>query len=183
MMDKYKDDLKFQEFLRVHKRNSFEEWNLDSILNVGKEFETQKKVESENEAETGSSEDDSAEKVALKETISDLDYLRALTVPSGDETQTEKKDKDSKKSETKKEKTKKEPKNETYFDVKLSNLPFKTKKKDVKIFLKPLKPQSIRVPQKVNCTASISPFNQVLLAYCPPPTNLLFKSCHNTVGI
>ena len=131
LMDKYKDDLKFQEFLRVHKRNSFEEWNLDSILNVGKEFETQKKVESENEAETGSSEDDSAEKVALKETISDLDYLRALTVPSGDETQTEKKDKDSKKSETKKEKTKKEPKNETYFDVKLSNLPFKTKKKDV----------------------------------------------------
>ena len=38
-MEKYKDDQKFQEFLRIHKRNSFEEWNLDAILNVGKEYE------------------------------------------------------------------------------------------------------------------------------------------------
>ena len=39
LMEKYKDDQKFQEILRIHKRNSFEEWNLDAILNVGKEYE------------------------------------------------------------------------------------------------------------------------------------------------
>ena len=38
-------------------------------------------------------------------------------------------------------KPKKEPKNETYFTVKLSGLPYKVKKKDVKLFFKPLKPK------------------------------------------
>ncbi len=41
LLEKHKGDQKFKEFLRIHKRNSFEEWNLDSILNVGKEFEEQ----------------------------------------------------------------------------------------------------------------------------------------------
>ena len=38
-------------------------------------------------------------------------------------------------------KAKKEPKNETYFTVKLTGLPNKVKKKDVKLFFKPLKPK------------------------------------------
>jgi multiple RNA-binding domain-containing protein 1 len=164
-MEKYKDDRKFQEFLRIHKRNSFEEWNLDSILNVGKEFENQKngkdrddsELKSEDEAESES--DGEPEKVALKETVSDLDYLKSMTVKK-DQTENEEdaetdaetdEETEKKGAETKeqKEKKKKEPKNEKYFDVKLSNLPFKTKKKEVKNFLKPLKPKSIRVPTKV----------------------------------
>jgi hypothetical protein len=164
-MEKYKDDLKFQEFLRVHKRNSFEEWNLDSILNVGKEFETQKTNEVENE--TTSEDDDSTEKVALKETVSDLDYLKAMTVPSEgsdklDTTKKKKKDKDNNNKVTgeakeQKERSKKEAKNEHYFEVKLSNLPFKTKKNEVKHFLKPHKPKSIRVPPRVIIIANNQP--------------------------
>ena len=160
LMEKYKDDQKFQEFLRIHKRNSFEEWNFDSILNVGKEFENQNdekdRDESKSEDESESeSEDDAVEKVALKETVSDLDYLKSMTVKKdqAENEEDEETDKETEKkgTETKeqKEKKKKEPKNEKYFDVKLSNLPFKTKKKDVKNFLKPLKPKSIRVPTKV----------------------------------
>ncbi len=156
LMEKYKDDLKFQEFLRVHKRNSFEEWNLDSILNVGKEFESQKEVkddqedDDENESEDKEDEEEE-EKAALKETVSDLDYLKSIKVKSD---KLEDEDGESEgvkeaKTKEKKEKKKNEPKNEKYFDVKLSNLPFKTKKKDVKLFLQPLKPKSIRVPTKV----------------------------------
>ncbi len=157
-MEKYKDDLKFQEFLRVHKRNSFEEWNLDSILNVGKEFESQKEDkdrQEEDDDESESEDEDEVEKeekAALKETISDLDYLKSIKVKSDKQENDDgelKKDKDPETKE-KKEKKKKEPKSEKYFDVKLSNLPFKTKKKDVKLFLQPLKPKSIRVPTKVH---------------------------------
>ena len=43
----------------------------------------------------------------------------------------------------------KEPKNEAYYTVKLSGLPFKAKKKDVKSFFGTIKPKSIRVPQKI----------------------------------
>merc|ERR1712029_698925 len=49
----------------------------------------------------------------------------------------------------KKEKKKKEAKNEEYFTVKLSGLPYKAKKKDVKKFLQPLKAKSIRVPRQI----------------------------------
>lgn len=39
------------------------------------------------------------------------------------------------------------------FTIKLRGLPYKAKKKDVKEFLKPLKPKSIRVPPKVKSIA------------------------------
>ena len=61
--------------------------------------------------------------MAKDETVSDLDYLKAKTVKEKDK------------------KAKKEPKNETYFTVKLTGLPNKVKKKDVKLFFKPLKPK------------------------------------------
>jgi hypothetical protein len=85
LLEKYADDKKFQEFLRVHKRNSFEEWNLDSILNVGKEFESQNAETGRDEPDDdGGDDDDGAEeKVALKETVSDLDYLKSMMVAAG----------------------------------------------------------------------------------------------------
>ena len=61
--------------------------------------------------------------MARNKSVSDLDYLKAKTVKEKDK------------------KPKKEPKNETYFTVKLSGLPYKVKKKDVKLFFKPLKPK------------------------------------------
>jgi len=41
LLAKYKDDKKFQEFLRVHKRNAIDGWTNDNILQVGKEFSKQ----------------------------------------------------------------------------------------------------------------------------------------------
>ena len=165
-MEKYKDDLKFQEFLRVHKRNSFEEWNIDSILNVGKEFESQKEVkdmkeDDDDDDESESEDEEEEEKAALKETVSDLDYLKSIKVKSDKEETQDGESKKDPETKEKKEKKKKEPKNEKYFDVKLSNLPFKTKKKDVKLFLQPLKPKSIRVPTKVYLLLNTTGFRQV----------------------
>ncbi len=76
------------------------------------------------------------DKVAMKKSVSDLDYLKSI--------------KSAEKETKKKPKEPKEPKNVTYYCIKLSNLPFKSKKKDVKMFLKPLKAKSIRVPTKIH---------------------------------
>lgn len=57
LLAKYKDDEKFQEFLRVHKRNALDGWNNDAILQVEKEFDEQKKGEDEKESDV-SNEDD-----------------------------------------------------------------------------------------------------------------------------
>jgi len=78
------------------------------------------------------------DKVALKKNVSDMDYLKSM-----------------KASQPEKKKKKKEPKNVLLHCVKLSNLPFKSKKKDVKVFLKPLKPKSIRVPPKIHGIAYV----------------------------
>ena len=77
-------------------------------------------------------------KIALKETVSDLDYLKSMMVKKASEeeekdTEEQTDEKTSNREEKKKEKKEKERKNETYYDVKLSNLPFKTKVKDVVI--------------------------------------------------
>jgi RNA recognition motif-containing protein len=73
------------------------------------------------------------DKVAMKKSVSDLDYLKSIKAT----------EKDTKKKP-------KEPKNVSYYCIKLSNLPFKAKKKDVKMFLKPIKAKSIRVPTKIH---------------------------------
>ena len=163
LLEKFKDDQKFQEFLRIHKRNSFEEWNLDSILNVGKEFEDQQsnkvaKSDGDDDGEDvdddANDEDDEAEpdedKLAHDKKVSDLDYLKSMmtTVKAEGDDEAAAAEPDESKKEGK-EKKKKAPKNETYFEVKLSNLPYKAKAKDVKKFLKPLKPKSLRVPRQV----------------------------------
>eukprot|EP00095_Tigriopus_kingsejongensis_P007108 maker-scaffold130_size324016-snap-gene-2.23 protein:Tk07108 transcript:maker-scaffold130_size324016-snap-gene-2.23-mRNA-1 annotation:"rna-binding protein 19" len=51
--------------------------------------------------------------------------------------------------------TKKTPKNETYYTVKLSGLPLKWKKKELKAFLRPLKAKSIRRPPQVGGIAYV----------------------------
>ena len=38
LLDKHRGDPKFQEFLRIHERNSSEAWNNDAILDVGKQY-------------------------------------------------------------------------------------------------------------------------------------------------
>ena len=109
ILDKYKDDPKFQEFLRVHQRNSAESWTNDSIVEVANLYVTQTKPVEEKTVEAEEVNDENANEVA--------------------------------KSTSKKK---------DYFHVKLSNLPYKFKKRHVKAFLDPLKAPSIRVPPKIH---------------------------------
>merc|ERR1712083_691110 len=72
LLAKYKDDPKFQEFLRVNKRNAAEAWNNDAILEVGKNYQNDQQDEEEDAVE-----DLDEDKEALKEGLSDLDYLKS----------------------------------------------------------------------------------------------------------
>ena len=75
-----------------------------------------------------------------------MDYLKSLSGATGGEENTGETETAPKADKTKK---KKEHKNEDYFTVKLTNLPYNAKKKDVKNFLQPLKAKSIRVPRQI----------------------------------
>lgn len=55
----------------------------------------------------------------------------------------------------KKTKAEKSQKYDKLFTIKLTNLPFKARKRDVKAFLKPFKVDSIRVPQKIHGIAFV----------------------------
>merc|ERR1711997_662414 len=72
LLAKYKDDPKFQEFLRVNKRNAAEAWNNDAILEVGKNYQ-----DDQQDGEEDAVEDLGEDKEALKEGLSDLDYLKS----------------------------------------------------------------------------------------------------------
>ena len=157
LLEKYKDDAKFQEFLNIHKRNATASatWNNDAILDAGKTYE-------EDEENIGPKADDADKKddlpnesiennkVALDEKVSDLDYLKSLSssfeTKKNDPEQVKQQESQTNENINKKVK---EPKNEAYYTVKLSGLPFKAKKKDVKSFFGSIKPKSIRVPQKI----------------------------------
>ena len=157
LLEKYKDDAKFQEFLNIHKRNATASatWNNDAILEAGKTFEEDEenigpKADDVDKEDDLSNESIENNKVALDEKVSDLDYLKSLSssveTKENDPEQAKQRESQTKENINKKVK---EPKNEAYYTVKLSGLPFKAKKKDVKAFFGTLKPKSIRVPQKI----------------------------------
>ena len=153
LLEKYKNDAKFQEFLNIHKRNATASatWNNDAILEAGKSYEEDEenigpKADSVDKEDDLANENIENNKVALDKKISDLDYLKSLS----SSVETKKNDSEqTKEQESQTNKKVKEPKNENYYTVKLSGLPFKAKKKDVKAFFGTLKPKSIRVPQKI----------------------------------
>jgi len=117
ILTKYKDDPKFQEFLKAHKHNDTESWTNDSIVEVANLY---------------------AEKTrGRKNTI--------VTNEEQSSVETE----DSHVQPTKL------ANNNKYFHVKLTNLPYKFKKKQVKAFLHPLKPPSVRVPPKIHGIAYV----------------------------
>ncbi len=144
LLEKYKDDAKFQEFLRVHKRNLPEgsKWDSDTILEVAETY-------GKDESEADQVDEESQADGAKNEELSDLDYLKSKmvddTVPAAAADDAEGSKKPSKKT----------PKNEEYFTVKISGLPYKAKKKHVKTFLKPMSAKSIRVPPKIKGIAYV----------------------------
>ena len=149
LMDKYKNDPKFQEFLRVHQRNSTETWNNDAILQVGKAYED------EPEEENVATEEIVIEKnkEACESKLSDLDYLKTKGLKE-DENVQGKLLQLSAETPQKLEKFQRESK--IFFTVKLENLPCTTKKKDVKKFFGPNTGiKSIRVPRNIKGIAYV----------------------------
>jgi len=115
--DKHKDDVKFQEFMKIHNKNgAWGNENLEATAEV---------EEKENKEEEKENEEVEAEDTPKVKTVeSDLDYLKTKTVA-------------------------KEKKNIKLYTIKLTGLPYKFKKKDLKSLLAPLKPASMRVPPKI----------------------------------
>lgn len=57
ILEQYKDDPKFQEFLRVHKRNDLESWNNDAIVELAEQFKTKGKVAGKESADDDDDKD------------------------------------------------------------------------------------------------------------------------------
>lgn len=125
MLEKYKDDPQFEEFIKVQSSKGKKIEDLLAQIKLLKNEENTDLSISGKDNE----EENPDEKLAQKN-ISDLDYMKLLM--------------------KKTEKTKKVKEKIDLFTIKLKGLPYVCKKKDIKLFLKPLKPQSIRVPQKVH---------------------------------
>ncbi|RZC31811.1 RNA-binding protein 19 [Asbolus verrucosus] len=133
---KYQDDPMFEEFLELHAPE--EKKKLHKIVERTS-IETQENDNvDESEHDETENETDLQNKLA-DEKISDLEYMHKLM----------------KKKETKQASTKKEPKNIELFTLKLKGLPYSCKKKDIKHFLKPVTPFSIRRPTKIHGIAYV----------------------------
>ncbi|XP_001807432.1 probable RNA-binding protein 19 [Tribolium castaneum] len=135
LLKKYQDDPMFEEFLELH--NPEESKKLRKIIEKQKEHDVKSESE-EDEGKGSSSENDSDEETQDRladQKISDLEYMKKLV--------------------KKKEKPKKEPKKLDLFTLKLRGLPYNSRKKDIKQFLKPVTPFSIRLPAKIHGIAYV----------------------------
>ncbi|XP_050680009.1 probable RNA-binding protein 19 [Leptidea sinapis] len=149
LLKKHKDDPLFAEFIEAH-TNEQTMWIKEIFTEVNKS-DDDSGVEEENEdlkditKETKSNDMEIPTAKAIESElktadaqISDLEYMKVLM-----------KKVDGFKEEAENITTPSEPKkirNRPLFHVKINGLPFKCKKKDVKAFLKPLVPYSIRLP-------------------------------------
>nr|CAH7745100.1 unnamed protein product [Callosobruchus chinensis] len=130
LLEKYKDDPLFEEFLQVHAPDETAKLH---------QIKSQKTDEDDSGQESGNdSEVDNTEAAKLaNEEISDLEYMKQLMKGEGE-----------RKPRQKMEKKVKEKVN--LFTVKLRDLPYNVKKKDIKQFFKPLACFSIRIPRQVH---------------------------------
>lgn len=147
---KHKDDPLFMEFLESHKATGAKAvWTNDAVIdNIVKKDEDKENSENsdsghdsgtEKEEEEVKEDKNEKEKIANK-VISDLEYMEALKkkVPTINKEAPQ---------------TKHGPLK--FFTVKLRGLGYNHKKKHIKQFFSPLKPQSIRVPPKIKGIAYV----------------------------
>ncbi|KAL1517600.1 hypothetical protein ABEB36_001341 [Hypothenemus hampei] len=126
ILEKYKDDPLFEDFLQVQGDSN----KLEKL----KELKLKKSSKNDSTSDSGhESPEESEEKVANK-AISDLEYMEMLKPGS------EKKPR---------QKMEKKPKEKMQlYNLKLRNLPYKIKKKDIKDFFRQNMPFSIRIPRQ-----------------------------------
>ncbi|XP_074038360.1 probable RNA-binding protein 19 [Leptinotarsa decemlineata] len=142
LLEKYKDDPMFEEFLQVHAPNEIQK------LNKIEQKQIEKKEKSNENSDGNSNEDsqdeddedndDNAETDKLANNqISDMEYMKQLMKGNSERKPRQKMEKKVK------EKIK-------LFTVKLRDLPYNIKKKDIKDFFKPAKCYSIRIPRNIH---------------------------------
>ncbi|CAH1966721.1 unnamed protein product [Acanthoscelides obtectus] len=130
LLEKYKDDPLFEEFLQVHAPDETEK------LHKIRQQKSEKEDSGQGSASDLEEDNDEAVKLANEE-ISDLEYMNQLMKGKGERKPRQKMEKKVK------EKVK-------LFTVKLRDLPYNVKKKDIKQFFKPLTCFSIRIPRNVH---------------------------------
>lgn len=153
----HKNDPKFIEFMKVHSKGN-DIWDNDLGLTKQTDDDIVKKAETKipiNDSGSDADEDegvvdgesDEEEKIVklANQEISDSDYLKSLMSKKEPKADTTEKTKKSSKITT--EDTKKIT---DLFTIKIRDIPFKTKRKDLIKFFKPVKPYSIRLPTRVH---------------------------------
>uniref|UniRef100_U5EZQ2 Putative rna-binding protein rrm superfamily n=1 Tax=Corethrella appendiculata TaxID=1370023 RepID=U5EZQ2_9DIPT len=148
ILDEHKNDPMFKEFMEVHGKSKLWE-NQQSVDN--------EVADGEDENDDDDEESETDEKIANKQ-ISDEDYKKALM--SSTKTKSTKSGK----------KLKLPPNKMELFVLKITNIPFKTKRHDLVKFFRPLKPFSIRIPPRSKGFAFIgykteSDFKKALLKH------------------
>jgi len=130
-LEKYKDDPKFKEFMSVHA--SKDSWGNNNSQTVSEKTSKSESDEEEEDKETPT------EEVQVEKDESETKAVSGENSPK-----------------TKKAVKEKKPKPfKELFTVKVSNLPFKCKKRDLKSFFSPQKPASLRLPPKIKGIAFV----------------------------
>ncbi|XP_026327160.1 probable RNA-binding protein 19 [Hyposmocoma kahamanoa] len=146
LLKKHKDDPLFTEFIDAHindntawikealqkTTNSDEDSAVEDGQMDGKETKETHETASNDKKETKQEE-----KIANKQ-ISDLEYMKILMKCVGNDTKVDEIPQNEEKA--------KKVRNRPLFHVKIAGLPYKTKKKDIKEFFRPLVPFTIRLP-------------------------------------
>lgn len=142
----HKDDPKFIEFMKAHGKGN-EIWDNDlglieqteeDIRGSTSKNSTKSAINEDQEDDDDESGSDDGEEDSTKladQNISDLDYLKSLK-EKGSTSDKKKTEGEMKVSET------------DLFTIKIREIPFKTKRKDVKNFFKPVKVFSVRLPTR-----------------------------------
>uniref|UniRef100_A0A1B0GB28 RRM domain-containing protein n=1 Tax=Glossina morsitans morsitans TaxID=37546 RepID=A0A1B0GB28_GLOMM len=143
IIEKYKDDPEFKEFLQAHDKHRLL-WANDAKIRQDEssssksENEAEVKENADNNNELSDKDDrdiaERAERLASK-SISDLEYMKSLI---------------DKKNGLNMSITKQSKPNLDLFTIKIHNVPYKTRRQDVLKFFKPLKPYSVRLPTKIH---------------------------------
>ncbi|CAG9827411.1 unnamed protein product [Diabrotica balteata] len=150
LLEKYKNDPLFEEYLQVHAPNESEKLqklknmqaNQEQEGNEEKNEDISKLPNEDNEESDYKSESEDGNKKLANEQISDLEYMKQLM-----KGETERKPR---------EKMKKKVKEQIkLFTIKLRDLPYNIKKKDIKHFFKPISCYSVRIPRNIHGIAFV----------------------------
>uniref|UniRef100_A0A1A9VUG3 RRM domain-containing protein n=1 Tax=Glossina austeni TaxID=7395 RepID=A0A1A9VUG3_GLOAU len=143
IIEKYKDDPEFKEFLQAHDKHRLL-WANDAKIREDEspssksENEAEVKETADNNNELSDKDDhgiaERTERLASK-SISDLEYMKSLI---------------DNKTDVNVSITKQSKPNLDLFTIKIHNVPYKTRRQDVLKFFKPLKPYSVRLPTKTH---------------------------------